>query len=191
MRHMTVMTLGLVLLAAPGQAQVTIEEAHAHYESREYDLAGNAYLALWDGLRGSERWHVAIRLDTIYRKQLLKADELRSAGEHAAARVEYEKVSGMERVEEHHVASARLGIGLCLEAEEEYTAARAAFEQVLAMPGAWWPDRGRARMGIARTFEAEGRADEARAAYAALIEMRNVSRFDVARAEERLAALER
>ena len=126
------------------------------------------------------------RLDTICRRQLQKAEALLAARQPGEARKEYAKVLGMAWAEDLHKGVAVLGIGDCLSSMKTYAEARTQYAEVLTMPGVQWPVRGRAQMGIARSFEAEGKTLEAKQAFKKLTTMKNVSRFDVAEARERL-----
>ncbi len=169
---------------APTKQRAGIGAGNALYEAGDYPGACKAYLALAD--KHQAPLTVIERLDTIFRMQLHKAAALRAAGKLAAARAEYAMVLDMERVEDHHRATARLGIGQCLEAEKQFAEARAAYAAVMAMPGVRWPDRGRAQMGLARCFEAEGNRQAAREAYAKLLDMSNIAESDRAAAQARL-----
>lgn len=177
-----------VLLAdnadAPTKLCAEIGAGNALYEAGNYPEACKAYLALAEKNQAPLR--VIERLDTIFRMQMQKAGALLAAGKYAEARVEFAKVFDMERVEDHHRATAQLGIGQSLEGTRQFAAARAEYARVPAMPGAHWPDQGRAQMGIARCFEAEGNRQAAREAYAKLVDMPNISGSDRAAAEARI-----
>lgn len=157
---------------------------NAYYEAGDYPAACKAYLALVGKPYVPQMVQVVERLDTIFRMQLNKADALLAAGKFAEARAEYEKVLTMEQVEEHHQASALLGMGDCLAGEKKYAEARAAYEKVLGLKGAYWPDRGRAQMGIARCYVAEGKKAEARQAWEAVLKIKNVAAADIENARQ-------
>ncbi len=172
------------------KAKALIGAGNAAYAAGDYPAAAKIYLDMLadDQLRGWDgpRLVLSQRLDTIFRMQLQKADDLLVAGKYSEARAEYAKAFDMEQVEDHHKAAAQLGMGKCLEAEKKSAEARAEYAKVLAMPGAHWPDKGRAQMGVARCWETEGNKAEALKAYEGLLKMKNVSRFDMAEAEAKL-----
>ena len=159
---------------------------HSYYEEGDFVAAAAAYETVLAKPRTPGVWRIVERVDTICRRQLHKADALLEANNTASAFAEYKKTVGMLWVEEHHRASALLGMGNCLAAQRKWDEARAQYSKVLAMEGALWPDRGRAQMGIARCYEAEGEARNAREAYERVTKMENISRFDVADAKQRL-----
>ena len=159
---------------------------HSYYEEGDYVAAASAYQSVLAKPRAPGRWRIVERVDTICRRQLQKADALLGANKRANAFAEYKRTLGMPWVEEHHRASALLGMGNCLAAQEKWPDARAQYDEVLAMRGALWPDRGRAQMGIARCYEAEGEIREARQAYERVTKMKNTSRFDIAAARRHL-----
>lgn len=157
------------------------------YDAADYPGAAQAYLGVVK--IGKQTLRIVERLDTIFRKQLAKADALLGSCKYAEARMEYEKVLTMAQVEEHHKASAELGMGDALAGEMKYVEARAEYEKTLGMKGAYWPDRGRARLGIAKCYEAEGNVAEARKAYEKLPGMKNVSGKDVAVAQDKIKTM--
>ena len=159
---------------------------HSCYEEGDYAAAATAYQSVLAKPNTPSVWRIVERVDTICRRQLHKADDLLRTGKVTGAFREYERVPDMPWVEEHHKASALLGMGNCLAAQGKWGEARAQYGRALAMKGALWPDRGRAQMAIARSYETQGDALEARRAYANVVNMKNASRFDVAEARRHL-----
>ena len=153
---------------------------NAYYGAGDYPAACKAYLGLVGKPYVPRMLHIVERLDRIFRLQLNKADTLYAQGEYNEAYRAYERTLTMEEVEDHHRASALLGMAECDRAAKKHSDAIRNYRAVIDMKNAYWPDRGRAQAGIAKCYEAEGDTAKAREAYREVLGMRNVAESDVA-----------